>query len=361
MRRINLAFGLSDAPERVRLKRTLPGCATNQSSRTAGRPTVEMKLRIRNKWTSPRRWAWWTVFPVFLVLAATAQAGGLPDAGIDLSEGPGASGSKAVGPSNVAVVPQAVRGAHLGPAAPAGAAQSIPPATGHNVGPEEAPIGLPTPEPRSASTGTADRGADARGALGTPRKASGVMPHASDAQTRVIRQLAETLGPAAGVLRAGAFAAIDYLRAQLAGTIRRIDPQLPSTPHRHEPPAGTVRDWSVAPGTGASHYGSAISVTRGELNAANGGTRSAPESSSDQLGTHRTTARAELPQSGHPASPSASHSPASGLGSATQILVPLGLAAALCGFAAPAMRRRFIPRAGWLRSALLASPLEQPG
>jgi hypothetical protein len=321
-----------------------------------------MKLGIRNKWCSPRRWAWWTVLPVFLVLAATARAGDLPDPRIGPSEGTGAPGSEAVGASDTAGVPPAVRGADHGPEAAVGGAEpAIPPATGHDTAPGTQPVGFPTPATGSASVGDADRGARLGDRLRPSLNRSGATTRASDARTMVASRAAETIGSTIKALRASAFAAIDYLRAQLAGMIRRIDPPLPSTPHEHESPAETVRAWTAASGTAASEPAGAIKLTRGELSPPSGGTRQAPEASLDQLGTRGMTAGAKPSQSEHPVSSSGNPGPASGLGSTIQILIPLGLAAAVCGFAAPAMGRRLVPRAGWLKSALLASSLEQPG
>jgi hypothetical protein len=178
---------------------------------------------------------------------------------------------------------------------------------------------------------------------------------------KVATQLTETVGPALKALRATAFAAIDYLRAQLVGAIRRIDPPPPLTAHEHESPAGNIREWTTAPATGTKAPAIGIRLDRGDLSPASGGARKAPEASTHQLTTHQITAGANRPQSEDPILSSVNPGPATGLGSAAQVLIPIGLAAAVCGFAAPAFRRRLPPRAGWLRSALLASSLEQPG
>ena len=178
----------------------------------------------------------------------------------------------------------------------------------------------------------------------------------------VATQLTETIGPALKAVRATAFAAIDYLRAQLAGAIRRIDPPPPPSAHEHESPPGTIPGWTTATGTGTNGPASGIKLERRRAEVRQAAApRPAPEASTHQLTTHQITAGTSRPESERPVSPSVNTGPAAGLGSAAQILIPIGLAAAVCGFAAPALRRRLSPRAGWLRSALLASSLEQPG
>jgi hypothetical protein len=320
-----------------------------------------MKLGIRNKWTSPRLWVWWTVLPVFLLLAATAQAGDFPDPGIGPSAGTGASRPEGVGTS-MAGARATVAGADLSPEASISGAQlAAPRATGEGANPGPQPVGIPAPEPPPASIEGAAPGADPGGPLKGALQGPGATTNVSDSRMMVARQLAETIGPTLKAIRATAFAAIDYLRGQLVGAIRRINPPLPSTPPEHESPPEAIPEWTTTPDASTSASAGTIEPKRGELSPASGGTRSAPEASSDQLATPGITAGAKPPQSEHPISPSASHGPASGLGSATQILISLGLAAAACGFAAPAMCRRFVSRAGWLRSALLASSLEQPG
>src|SRR5688572_15099749 len=118
-----------------------------------------MKLGIRNNCSSPRRWAWWTGLPVFLLLAATAQAGDLPDPGIGLAKGAGTSRPEGVGAGTTGG-PSTVAGAHLRPAAPIGGAEPTrPPTPGHGADPGTQPAGLPTPEPHPTSVGSADPGA----------------------------------------------------------------------------------------------------------------------------------------------------------------------------------------------------------
>ena len=320
-----------------------------------------MKLEIRNNWTSPRLWVWWSVLPVFLLLAASAQAGDLPDPGIGAPAGTGAFRPEGVDTST-ASAPSTAKGADHSPGGSfSGAAPVAPPATGEGADPGPQSAGIPAPQPPTANIQGADSGTAPEDRLRPALDGSGATTNAADARMMVATQLAETLGPTIKALRATALAAIDHLRAQLASAIRRINPPLPSTPREHESPPEAIPEWTTAPDKSTSASAGTIEPKRGELSPASGGTRSAPEASSDQLETPGITADAKPPQSEHPVSPSASHGPASGLGSATQILISLGLAAAACGFAAPAMCRRFVSRAGWLRSALLASSLEQPG
>ena len=237
----------------------------------------------------------------------------------------------------------------------------MPPTTGPGADPGLQPVGLPTPEPPAASVGGADPGADPGDGLSPSLQGSGATTNASDARRMVATQLAETLGPPMKAGRTAASAAIDYLRAQLAGAIPRIDPPPPSTPREHGSAPGTLRKrWTMAPATGHNKPAGVIKLERIEQGPG-GGIRPTPEASPHQLASPQMTAGANLPQSERPGSSGTNPGPATGLGSAAQILIPIGLAAAVCGFAAPAFRRRLSLRAGWLRSALLASPLEQPG
>ncbi len=312
-----------------------------------------MKLGIRNKWSSPRRWAWWTVLPVSLLLAATAQAGDLPDPRIGPPVGTGVSLPEGVGAGMVGG-PSKVPGADLRPEATIGDATPVaPPATGEGADPEPQPAGIPAPEPPPASTDGADRGAGPGGRLRPALEGSGAAAHVSDARMLLATQIQ--------AVRATAIAAIDYLRTQLAGAIPRVDPPPPPTAPEPESPPGTIRGWTMAPATGTKDPAGGIKLGRGEPNPANGGARPAPEASTHQLTTHHNTAGTNRSRSERPVPPSGSSGLAAGLGSAAQILIPIGLIATLCGFAAPAFRRRLSPRAPWLRSALFASPLEQPG
>ena len=246
-----------------------------------------------------------------------------------------------------------VPGADLRPKATIGDPTPVaPPVTGEGADPEPQPAGIPAPEPSSASTGGADRGAGPGGRLKPSLEGSGATPHVSDA-----RMLATQIQ----ALRDTAFAVIDYLRTQLAGTIPRIDPPPPPTAHEPELPPGTIRGWTMAPATGTKDPAGGLRLGGGEPSPASSGARPAPEASTHQLTTHHNTAGTNRSRSERPVPPSGSSGLAAGLGSAAQILIPIGLIAALCGFAAPALRRRLSPRAPWLRSALFASPLEQPG
>jgi hypothetical protein len=299
-----------------------------------------MKQGFRTKWSSPRCWAWWTVLPVFLVLAATAQAGDPADPGI---------GSDAV--------PSAVQGADLGPEAILGGAEpATPPAPGRGADSGVRPVGVPSPEPPPASIGGADTGADAAGRLKRSLEGSGAAANASDVRRTVTAQLTRTRRGDLKAVRATAFAAIDYVRAQVAGAIRRIDASLPSVGPGHKPPAETTPEGTAAPATGTNALAGDTRLAGAELSPPSGDARPATEASTDQL-----TAGADRPQGEHSGSSSVNPGPVSGLGSAAQILIQIGLAAAVCGLTAPAIRRRLDPRAGWLRSALLASSLEQPG
>jgi hypothetical protein len=174
-------------------------------------------------------------------------------------------------------------------------------------------------------------------------------------------EVTETIEPALKAVRAAAFAAIDSLRARLADAIRRIDPLPRSSADEHEWGPETIRGWTTATDTGTSEPASGIKLERGELRPARGGARPAPEASTHELTAHQATAGTNRPENKGPMSSSVNPGPAAGLGSAAQILIPIGLAAAVCGVAAPAVRRRLSLRAAWLRSALLASSLEQPG
>jgi hypothetical protein len=312
-----------------------------------------MKQGIRNKWTFSRRLVWWTVLPIFLLLAATAQAGDLSDPGIGPPAGTDASRPEGVSTST-AGASGAVKGADLSPEERiGGVAPAAVPATGQgDPGPQLA--GSPAPQSPPASMKGAHLGAD-RGDRPRPSlEGSGARMNASDAPTMVATQATETIERALQAVRATAFA-IDALRAQLAAAIRRIDPQLPSFGHKHELPAETTRGWTAAADTGTKEPASGIKL-EGELSPARGDTRPAPEASTPQITTATNPSEHE-----DPVSSSVSLGPAAGLGSAAQILILIGLAAAVCGFVSPAVRRRLSPRAGWLRSALLASSLEQPG
>jgi hypothetical protein len=303
-----------------------------------------MKIRIRNKWTSARRWVGWMVLPVFLLLAATAQAGDLSDPGIGPTAGTGASRFDRVGTST-AGGPATLKGANFSPEASIGGVEpAARPATGEGTDPGSQPAGVSALEQPPAGSGGADPGADAGGHLRTSLEGSEVTTNASDARMMVTTQLTEAIGPALKAVRATAFAAIDYLRA-----------------HLHESPSETIRGWTTATGTGTNGAASGIKHENGELGPASGGAPPAPEASTDQLRTHQTAADTSRPENEPPVSSSVNTGLAAGLGSAAQILIPIGLAAAVCGFAAPAVRRRLSPRAGWLRSALLGSSLEQPG
>jgi hypothetical protein len=305
-----------------------------------------MKLPICNPWTAPRCWAWWTVLAVFLLLVTPAQAGDLSDSGIGPPAATGSSHSDAVG-TTTAGAPATVESGDRNPETSiGGVSPAEPSATGEGAGPGAKPAGFPAPEAPSESRVTADAGAEPGGGLRSDLEGSGATTGVSDA--RMTTQVAKAIGPALKAVRATAFAAIDYLRAQLAGAIRRIDP----------PPRG----WTAAADTGTSEPASGIKLERrSELNPARGDARPAPETSTHQLTAHQITAGLNRLESEDPVSSSVNPGPAAGLGSAAQILIPIGLAAAACGCAAPAVRRRLSPRAGWLRSALLASSLEQPG
>ena len=87
----------------------------------------------------------------------------------------------------------------------------------------------------------------------------------------VARQLTETIGPALKAVRATAFAAIDYLGAQLAGAIRRIDPPPPPSAGQHESTPETIPGWTTVTGTGTNGTASAIKHENGEWGPASGG------------------------------------------------------------------------------------------
>jgi hypothetical protein len=277
-----------------------------------------------------------TVLPVFLAHAATAQAGDREDRVIGAL--PAAQGAD--------LRPEAILGS-TGPAtAPAGE---------RDADPGLRPVELPLPEPPPASAGGTDLGADAGGDLKRSLEDSGAVASARDARRTVATQLTQTRHRAMNGVGATASAAIDYLRTQVAGAIRTIDGTLPLVGPEHKSPV-EIRRGTAAPGAGTKALGDEARLARGELGPPSGGSRLATEAS-----THQLTAGADRPQGGPSGSSSVNPEPLSGLGSAAQILIPIGLAAAVCGLGTPAIRRRLDPRAGWLRSALLASSLEQPG
>jgi hypothetical protein len=169
-------------------------------------------------------------------------------------------------------------------------------------------------------------------------------------------QVTKTIGPASKAVRATVFAAIEDLRAQLADAVRRIDPSPRPSAREHDSAPETIRGWTTVQNRGPTVAASGIKPERSEPSPGSSGARPASEAS-----THQLAAGANRPGSEPPISSSVYTGPAAGLGSTAPILILIGLAAAVCGCAAPAVRRRLSPRAGWLRSALLASLLEQPG
>jgi hypothetical protein len=278
-----------------------------------------------------------TVLPVFFALAATARAVDPPDyaiGGLPTAQGAGLRAEAITGTGGQATAPGGERGA-----------DSV-----------LRPVDPPSPEPPPTSTGAADLGAGAAGRPERSMDGSGAIANPRDARRTVTTQLTQTRRRGMKAVGATASAAIDYLRAQVAGAIRGIDENLPSIGPDHKSPAQTKRDGTAVPGAGTKALAGETRLARGDPSPPSGGVRPATEASTDQL-----TAGADRPQGEHSGSSSVNPEPISGLGSAAQILIPIGLAAAVCGLGTPAIRRRLDPRAGWLRSALLASSLEQPG
>jgi hypothetical protein len=279
-----------------------------------------------------------TVLPVVFALAATAHADDQQDrviGGLPTAQGSDLRPETIIGGVGPATAPAGERGADPGPR----------------------PVVLPSPEQPPASTGGADLGADAGGRLTRSVEGSGAATKARDAHKTVAAQLTQTRRRGMKAARDTASAAIDYLRAQVAGAIRRLDESLPLVGPERKSPADTKRKGTTGPAAGTKALaGGDTRLARGEPGPPSGGVRPVAEASTDQL-----TAGADRPQGEHSVSSSVNPEPVSGLGSTAQILVPIGLAAAVCGLGTPAIRRRLDPRAGWLRSALLASSLEQPG
>jgi hypothetical protein len=319
----------------------------------------EMKTGTRNRWASPRHWvSGWAALPVFLLFAATAQAGDLPDGGIGPPAATVASPRGAVSTST-AGAERTLVGANLGPAESIGGTASTPPEQAADPGPQTAPIADVAPPPASALG--AEPGTDAGDGTTPSLEGSGVATAVSGARKRATSPVKETVAPALKELRATTVAVIDSMRAQLVDLIRRIDP--PSRPSAQEQPVpGAIRRWTV-PEKGARSPASANELGRLGLNpSGRGSVTVAPEASSThQPPSHHLAIGAKRPDSGAPASSSVNTGTAAGLGSAASLLISVGLAAAACGFAAPACRRRLFFRAGRLKPALVASLLEQPG
>jgi hypothetical protein len=189
---------------------------------------------------------------------------------------------------------------------------------------------------------------------------SGAATAVRGAHETATRQVGETVVPALKELRASAVALIDSLRAQLGDLTRRIDPPPPPSAHEQQAP-GAARRWT-APENGTRAPAGANKIEKPGLSPSGGGNVTvAPEAATDQPPSQPSAIDANRRDGGDPASPSVSTGTAAGLGSAASLLIPIGLAAAACGFAAPAFRRRLSFRAGWVKPSLLASSLEQPG
>jgi hypothetical protein len=249
-----------------------------------------------------------------------------------------------------------MQGTNLGPAASIGGAASTPPEQAADPGPQTASIA--DVAPRAASASGAEPARDPGDGTTPSLEGSGAATAESGARKAATSQVKETVTPALKELRATAVALIDSVRAQLVDV---IDPG-PRAPAQEQPVPGAVRTWA-APENGARSPAGANEVGRRGLNPSRGGSvTAAPEASSThQPPSHQLAIGANRPDSGAPAPSSASTGTAAGMGSAASLLIPIGLAAAACGFAAPACRRRLCFRAGWLKPALVASLLEQPG
>jgi hypothetical protein len=302
-----------------------------------------MRAGTRRKCTSPRYWLWCAVLPALLLLAASAQADDRSDPGI----GSPAGGGDPLG-VGTARAPATVGGADLNSAVVV--TRAAPMATGQRGDPRLLPVGIPDAAPSPAGAPGAGSVADPDEATKPPLQGSGV----SGSQKIVTKQVAKTIPPELKVGREMALAAINYLSARLSDVIPRVAPPPQPSAEEHQLPLA-LRGWA-APDASVS----AVALD-GRLPSPASGVHGAPEASTHQLGTHEIAAGTHRRDSEDPSSSSVNTEGVGSLGSAASLLIPIGLTAAVCGLASPAIRRRLSFRAGWLKPALLASLLEQPG